>query len=149
MSHALSPPAAVTQASQAAPFILNLFFHLIHSSPSLSRLKYLVALLSHRQPQAAPFILNLHSAPIPQAAATLLEPVLAAAQAATAQLPPAPSPNPAIPSTSPAQPAAGGAHSLHATHPYLAPLVDRLACLFAYVDQREAVARMLGVYVGL
>eukprot|EP00200_Dunaliella_tertiolecta_P006984 CAMPEP_0202382050 /NCGR_PEP_ID=MMETSP1127-20130417/40683_1 /ASSEMBLY_ACC=CAM_ASM_000462 /TAXON_ID=3047 /ORGANISM="Dunaliella tertiolecta, Strain CCMP1320" /LENGTH=1111 /DNA_ID=CAMNT_0048981157 /DNA_START=70 /DNA_END=3405 /DNA_ORIENTATION=+ len=85
----------------------------------------------------------LPSAQIPQAAATLLEPVLAAAQAATAQLPPAPSPNPAIPSTSPAQPAAGGAHSLHATHPYLAPLVDRLACLFAYVDQREAVARML------
>ncbi|KAF5837058.1 hypothetical protein DUNSADRAFT_4891 [Dunaliella salina] len=85
----------------------------------------------------------LPSAQIPQAAATLLEPILTAAQAATAQLPPVPSPNPAIPSASPAQPAATGAHSLHATHPYLAPLVDRLACLFAYIDQREAVARML------
>jgi len=79
---------------------------------------------------------------VPQAAATLLQPVLSAAQAATAQLPPPPSdPLAAAASGPPNGP------SLSSSHPYLAPLVDRIACLFAHVDQREAVASMLGVCV--
>lgn len=72
---------------------------------------------------------------IPTMAASFLQPVMGAVQAAAAALP-AVHPVPTLPGQA-------AASSLSSQFPYIGPVMDRLGILFTYVNQPQAVADML------